>query len=256
MNKRDDIIGKIRALTQKTVANGATEAEADAAVRMVQKLMREYSLSMEDIDQVAGDKYGVGSRKGPNWYRGDKYRNSRGHKIVSWHHVSRCYGAIARLCDVKYWRDDVSRDLSFFGSAIDVEMAFYLADVLKAAMDAEWRSYTIRYSTVKGKAGFMHAMARRLNERMNALSDVRDRVKADASGSKYALVLLKKDAIVDARYARYLSDRGMTVETTKLPAASLTHLNGIAEGYRAGDRVGLHREVKDGIGVKPKELKA
>ena len=136
-DKRQSIIDKVRALAQKTVDNGASEAEANSAAEKVRDLMREYSLSMEDLDEVANDAYGVGKKPGPNWYRGDKYRDKYGRKIVSWHHASKSYGAIARLCNVKWWMDNTTRELVFFGARVDIEMAFFLADVVKSALDTE-----------------------------------------------------------------------------------------------------------------------
>ena len=41
---------RIKALAEKTVSNGCTEAEAMAAADMVGKLLERYALSMEEID--------------------------------------------------------------------------------------------------------------------------------------------------------------------------------------------------------------
>ena len=42
--------GRIKALTEKTVANGCTEAEAMAAAEMVGRLLERYALSMDEIE--------------------------------------------------------------------------------------------------------------------------------------------------------------------------------------------------------------
>ena len=42
--------GRIKALAEKTVSNGCTEAEAMAAAEMVGRLLERYALSMEEID--------------------------------------------------------------------------------------------------------------------------------------------------------------------------------------------------------------
>jgi hypothetical protein len=41
---------RIKALAEKTVSNGCTEAEAMAAAEMVGRLLERYALSMEEID--------------------------------------------------------------------------------------------------------------------------------------------------------------------------------------------------------------
>jgi hypothetical protein len=41
---------RIKALADKTVSNGCTEAEAMAAAEMVGRLLERYALSMEEID--------------------------------------------------------------------------------------------------------------------------------------------------------------------------------------------------------------
>lgn len=252
-DKRQSIIDKVRALAQKTVENGATEAEANSAAEKVRDLMREYSLSMEDLDEVANDAYGVGRRPGPNWYRGDKYRDKYGRKTVSWHHASKSYGAIARLCNVKWWMDNTTRELVFFGAQVDVEMAFFLAAVVKSALDSEWRSYMIRYGTNKGKAGFMLAMAYRLGERMLEIAATRDLAKA-TDKTNYGLVLVKKDAVVDSRYAKFLRDSGMKVKTSKTSRPTLRYDNAIAAGRAAADKVSLHHQMSGGQFVRPKQL--
>jgi hypothetical protein len=42
--------GRIRAQTEKTVANGCTEAEAMAAADMAGRLLERYALSMDEIE--------------------------------------------------------------------------------------------------------------------------------------------------------------------------------------------------------------
>ena len=47
--ERDGVIAKIRGLISKTVANGATEAEADSAFHKARELMEEYSIQEEEL---------------------------------------------------------------------------------------------------------------------------------------------------------------------------------------------------------------
>ena len=76
---------RIKALTDKTVANGCTEAEAMSAAEMVGRLLERYALSMDEIEVrearcVQGEVPMGGRRRRP---------------------IDACVPAIARFCDCK-----------------------------------------------------------------------------------------------------------------------------------------------------------
>jgi hypothetical protein len=79
--------GRIKALTEKTVANGCTEAEAMAAADMVGRLLERYALSMDEIEIRAARCVQAevplgGRRRRP---------------------IDGCVPTIARFCDCKVW---------------------------------------------------------------------------------------------------------------------------------------------------------
>ena len=93
---------RIKALAEKTVSNGCTEAEAMTAAEMVGRLLERYALSMEEIDvreercvQIAVPI-------------GGKQRRP----------IDGCVTAIARFCDCKVWisRDDATPSYIFSAS--------------------------------------------------------------------------------------------------------------------------------------------
>ena len=55
---------RIKALTEKTIANGCTEAEAMAAAEMVGRLLERYALSMDAIEILYRP---VRSGRGADW---------------------------------------------------------------------------------------------------------------------------------------------------------------------------------------------
>ena len=78
---------RIKALTEKTIANGCTEAEAMAAAEMVGRLLERYALSMDAIEIRTARCVQVavpigGRRRRP---------------------IDGCVPAIARFCDCKVW---------------------------------------------------------------------------------------------------------------------------------------------------------
>src|SRR6202041_2193090 len=82
---------RIKALADKTVSNGCTEAEAMAAAGMGGRLLERYALSMEEIDVREEPCVQV------EVPIGGKQRRP----------IDGCVTAIARFCDCKVW---VTRD--------------------------------------------------------------------------------------------------------------------------------------------------
>ena len=100
---------RIKALAEKTVSNGCTEAEAMAAAEMVGRLLERYALSMEEIDvreaQCVRNEIPIGG----------KQRRP----------IDGCITAIARFCDCKVWiaRDGAVPSYVFFGFESDTTLA-------------------------------------------------------------------------------------------------------------------------------------
>ena len=114
---------RIKALAEKTVSNGCTEAEAMAAAEMVGRLLERYALSMEEID--VREEHCV-QLKLP---LGGKRRRP----------IDGCVTAIARFCDCKVWvsRDEAATNYVFFGFEADTTLAGYLFNVIDHAMRTE-----------------------------------------------------------------------------------------------------------------------
>src|ERR1700733_1702422 len=103
---------RIKALAEKTVSNGCTEAEAMAAAEMVGRLLERYALSMEEIDLREERCVQL------NVPIGGKQRRP----------IDGCVTAIARFCDCKVWvaRDGVTPSYVFFGFEADTALGGYL----------------------------------------------------------------------------------------------------------------------------------
>ena len=118
---------RIKALVDKTVSNGCTEAEAMAAAEMVGRLLERYALSMEEIDvreeRCVQIEVPIGG----------KQRRP----------IDGCVTAIARFCDCKVWvsRDTVIPSYVFFGFEADTTLASYLFKVIDRAIRPNWRRF-------------------------------------------------------------------------------------------------------------------
>jgi hypothetical protein len=132
--------GRIKALTDKTVANGCTEAEAMAAADMVGRLLERYALSMDEIEIRTARCVQVevplgGRRRRP---------------------IDACVPTIARFCDCKVWLARATAANSeqtdfdparrwgryvFFGFETDTALASYLFTVIDRAVSTETAAF-------------------------------------------------------------------------------------------------------------------
>ncbi len=224
----EKVKARIRALAEKTVSNGCTEAEALAAAEMVGRLLERYALSMQEIDVRAAECVQVeirlpGMRRRP---------------------IDGCVPAIARFCDCKVWlaRDAAGAAYAFFGFAPDTEMAAYLYTVVDRAMASEalrFKAAARLSGTVLARAGrsFQHGMAARLAERLEAMHQAREAAVGARRATGTALILIKHQVVAEAFRAagvRLRSGGGGRLRIN--PSA---YRSGIA----AGDRINLERPV-------------
>src|SRR5262249_20054202 len=147
--KRSALLDRISALLAKTRENGCTEAEAIAAAELADKLMSKYGLSLGELEAV---RMPVDVCEVQATAIGQK----RCHEVV---HL---LWTIAWYCNCKSWYqphgvihlDKDRRRIHqeggqahhgvigvFFGLAADVQVALWLCNTLRVAMDTEWQAY-------------------------------------------------------------------------------------------------------------------
>jgi hypothetical protein len=221
---------RIKALAEKTVSNGCTEAEAMAAAEMVGRLLERYALSMAEIDvreeRCVQTEITLGGRQ----------RRP----------IDGCVPAIARFCDCKVWLSRSANGIgyTFFGFEPDTAMARYLLQVIDHAMRAEAAIFKRGLTRTKGgslrKAGnsFEHGMANRIAERLEAMHAAREAGVAAQRSTGTALILVKH-RVVDQAFRetgiRLVSASGLR---RRINAA-------YRQGMEAGGRVNLERPVRD-----------
>ena len=233
---------RIKALTEKTIANGCTEAEAMTAAEMVGRLLQRYALSMDAIEirtarcvQVAVP-FG-GRRRRP---------------------IDDCVAAIARFCDCKVW---LARAASpspvqqktaaaasgscyvFFGFETDTALAAYLFAVVERAVKTETASFRQLNPRLQGvrlrraSASFQHGLVTRVSDRLDAMRRARDATVRAQRSTGTDLIVAKNRVVeeafgeIDIRLVR-MAATGRRVITTAFRA-----------GWAAGDRINLNRPV-------------
>lgn len=235
-SRREAIIAKVKALVEKTVERGCSEAEAISAAALAGKPMREHDLEYRDIErEVRDERYGA--RSGPL----DRSKPRRRTPLLNetdaeMHEVFLLCGEIAKFFDCEVWGTE--NELTYFGSAHDTELAHRLTDLIRVAMDFEWASYlnsdrrdpTIHVRTLR--TSFMVGMMRRLDERLKA-------VKQERSGLPTGRTLVEvKSAVVSEKFATFMRNSGLQLESVDV--LEYDGSNGAyTAGQAAGDRVSL-----------------
>jgi hypothetical protein len=234
--------GRIKALTEKTVANGCTEAEAMSAAEMVGRLLERYALSMDEIEvtarcvqvEVTVDRL----RRGP---------------------IDGCVPAIARLCDCKVWlarasrRDPDDPDFDtprpgniryiFFGFETDTALAAYLFAVIKRAIVTEahaFRRANPRLRSTKlrrAAASFQHGLVARVAARLDSMHEERE-ASVRAQRATGTAMILAKHRVVDEAF------REQDVRLVSMSALGRRVIvSAYREGWVAGERVNLNRPM-------------
>ena len=225
----DKVKLRIKALTERTVSNGCTEAEAMAAAEMVGRLLERYALSMEEVDVRATACVQVvipigGQRRRP---------------------IDACVTAIARFCDCKVWlsRSDDGASYVFFGFEADTSLAGYLFSMIEHAIRNELSTFRFRQVGLKGPAlraactSFQQGMTMRIATRLDDMLRARDASVMAQRAAGSALMLVKQ-SVVDEAFRNTDIHLVTAVQRKKIP------LNGaFKRGLEAGDRVNLNRPV-------------
>jgi hypothetical protein len=241
--RRTALLDKISALLAKTRSNGCTEHEALAAAELAQKLMAKHGLSLSELETIASPLDAIEVDGTPI---GDK----RCHEVV------RLAEAIAFYTDTKAWynahgiihapQDEYRQHehhrgmiLCFFGLPADVQVAIYLTETLRRALDSEWRTFWRARETTKGpklsartaRFSFMQAMMMRLSDRLMQLKEAQSQSRANNCRE----IVLAKERIVQAAFDAV----GIRIRNAGYRGPSEFDSSAWDAGNAAGDRVSI-----------------
>lgn len=232
MSQREDLIKKIKSLLAKTVENGCTEGETIAAAEHAARLMEQYDLTFEAVEQEVRDqKFKVDKRP-----FGHEKPSGRRQFPAAWH----CMMAIADFFDCECWYSGV--DIVFFGTEDDTGLAHSMLAMLNGAIQHETDAYLMRTVSnehrASQRASFQHGITDRLSERLEALK--RARTEADqkahetlatvhAAGNSHAPVVVAKKLVVQEKFAKL---------GIKLSSGGGSRNTGSHSAYRAGQVAG------------------
>lgn len=218
--------GLIRALAERTVARGCSEAEAMAAAAKVGELLAVYGLTMTEV--ALRDETCIERRlaiDGP------------GATAIRW-----MFPAVLRFCGCRGWTDG-RRDLVLFGLEPDVQLAEWLLLVLDAALQTEAARFRVEADIPRRDAGaalrsFRYGFAARIGARLDALATPVASTPPPAGAQ--ALVLAKARKLDDA-----FATLGVRLRSVR-SRATVRDPGAFGRGEAAGDRVGLDRPIPPG----------
>ena len=195
---------RIKALTDKTVANGCTEAEAMSAAEMVGRLLERYALSMDEIEVresrcVQAEVPMGGRRRRP---------------------IDACVPAIARFCDCKVWLARGARPKSDMMPRLRLDPVGQPLRVLRLRNRHRARHLPVRGDRSRHRdrdgrlqapnprlrgvrlrrasASFQHGVAARIATRLDAMHDAREAAVRAQRSTGTALILAKERVVEDA----------------------------------------------------------
>ena len=247
------VLQHIKALQDKVESESCTEGEASAAAALLSKLMTEYGFQPEDLEHrepVTTESF---------FFEGKKAGS-----------VSFLMAGIARLFNCKVWETHKGGTrganvhfvrsqktgkirrvrsggtageamIQFFGRETDVACSMYLVHLFHSVMEIEWRAFqqTGAYdaSTLHGRTlrkSFEMGMVKRLQERLGAMAEERNRTVDADTGRTGREVVVVRNAEIETAF-----------EKTGIKLSSAQHdttvrdQRAFREGQAAGDRVNI-----------------
>lgn len=212
---RETIARRIRALRQKTVENGCTEAEALVAAQMLADLLTKYNMTVDEAEMRA-------TPFERHYERHDDWVGDRLWKVAT---------AVAELTGARYWSQAPGEipTVNFFGFQHEVDIARYMVEVCAAAMRREQdRRRNPRRSLRRQRnvlLPFLDGMADRLATRILAM-------KAPKPTGTGLIVL--RGALVD----QAMADAGINLKEGRARGSRNADTS-YRDGLAAGDRVSL-----------------
>jgi Protein of unknown function (DUF2786) len=225
------VLGRIKALREKTVAKGCTEHEALSAAEKMAELLDRYGLSLSDVELknqicVTGAVKTGRKRHGP---------------------LDTCVPAVAHFCSCRVWNEksaEAAITYVFFGMPADVAGAKYLYDLVKLAFTTETAQFrtTGLYCDRPTKqrrnatASFQAGLGTGISAKLQALYDERE-VKMHTSTGRDLMPI--KEGVVEDELAK--------LGVKFLPGAGKKAKQVLADAYHAGCEAGHHFAYHAGI---------
>ncbi len=227
MSKREKIKAKIKALLSKTIDNGASKEEMEAALFKANKLMTDFFISEHDLSDP---------------YIAEKCILKEVPIIKSGYDLTDFYNSLTQLFDCKYFYN--KNIISFFGFEEDTELCSYFykfivktclkekAKYMKSEDYAElkkmYHGRTLSASFIKG---FMLGVCVKMDKMY------RER-RTELSAEKYGLMVIEKKTKVQSQFGNL----GLKVKTVPF-----NQIVAEQSAYNQGSKIGKSIDLIQGV---------
>lgn len=252
-DKQQKLIEKIRAMMERTTANGCTEAEAMTAARMAQKLMEQAGLTPDEIaagQQTASDTH---------WKRA-----THDHPIATLCKAVKLFSGAVVYCNT-FTERHVDRDLfgatsmraetrkwlRLVGLDHEIQIAGYVLDICFNAMETAAAKGLRDENDLRREAkeplllggervrwvyDFQLGMARRMSQTLIEMAPKADTSRPVGKGDGRSLIEVRTDLI-----QRWMDDNGVRLQSVAARRASSQ--SGLEAGMAAGAAVNFRSGV-------------
>lgn len=228
---RDSVIRKIRALRERTAANGCTEAEAEVALAKMHELISEYNVTQDEIS-VRRDAAGcvadsitvLNAKDAPLWYSAAGAISTYA-KVRAWY-TSGIESTLDFLPPSPFYR------IYFYGFPQDVATAISMCEVISDAcyyMSTNYGASLHRAGRKDAIRQYGAGLCARLAER------IREMARSVPTGT--GLIVLK-DQLVTDEFAKYCREHNMNLGSGK-SFTTQRRDHHYSAGHADGDKVNL-----------------
>ena len=221
----DDIIERIRALRAKVNNAASTQAEVEAAARLVSKLMIRHGVVEEQL---------VERKAGHNSVHAMTEPMKAGIDSV----MTRCWEALEAFTETKVYVDDKQR-FNFIGLDFDVETALYLFELITMSAKRGWYKHSAKMfdedgatNTKYARDSFYIGFGIQIGKMLDDLKEERRGARAGMTGTH--IVVFKKDAITEK-----MREMGISLRKSRARRVSIDSSDAFLSGQNRAKEVNL-----------------
>ncbi len=232
--QRPEVLDRLQKLLSKTTANGATEAEAQTALAMAQRLMDEHNLTSADI-RLGGEEDRI-----VEFVAWEKAW-SESHYIAALDTVQKVFSVtgVARRYKARIGKSGrtVKVAIVLYGDAANVEAASWALEFLATAFKGLWDRYRVAHESPSTDMlpyylGLGHGFAHKSEES-------RARLELERPGSRSTLAIFKGKS----EQAAEMANPGMKLVVKRIEGGS-----SYDAGVRDGGNINLARPLGGRVG--------
>ncbi len=238
----------IAALRRKAADSASTEAEVAEAAAAASKLMAKHGIEESDIERANAD----------NTFHGMKHAGAPQPSRQVQHAVMAALWGIEIFTETECWLNTYRRyqngryvkfqDAVFCGFEGDIEMAFYLTELVRGAGDRAWKAFYAEHSYMKDweqyprkmkMEAFKVGFGQRVGSRLTLMA--RERQAAAPMPTGGTALVIQKESLIE----RYMEEHNIELAKDRSRGRSLDGA-ALNAGRRAGNDLNLNRPVGTG----------